>query len=274
MQSGKIKPARAKAILNLIVQSPQFFEKFYTRLSQVTSLQVEGDLPELQEVTIKTDDMILEELGVLKKEKSANKFEELVDRIRGLFVEKPRLAYAISTALAAILILVIVITPPSAKDPFESYIYTNKVPYEFDISSFRGQTDYAELNPLLVSFINQFKMGISDYMLCDYENAIKTWEELKLIADELESNLPNVNSIPWIREYHFYLGVSYLALGRNQDLDQKESEKFLKKSIEYLLQSESLVSKYSLKNGDKENYFLGLAYGILGITNDAVKYFQ
>lgn len=106
LQAGSVQPDRAQSFINWIIESPQFFDRLFTKFDQISNMQVEGDLPELQEVAIKSDDMILEELGILKKEKSASKFEELIDRIRGWFVAKPRLAYA------TVLLLILSISSP------------------------------------------------------------------------------------------------------------------------------------------------------------------
>jgi len=280
IQSSNTDESFAQNFLRWLAQSPTFFEKLITKLDQVSMMQVESDLPELQEVAFKTDDELLEQAGILteKSERENLSFFEfindLINNIKTWFQEKPKLAYSLSTAVLTFLIIVIAIIPPSKQDPFESYRYADKVPYEYDITSFRGQTIDLSIDQTLETFKNKFILGISDYMLFDYENAIKKWKELEPIADELAGLSSNQKFLPWIREYYFYLGVSHLALGRNKNLNEKESKMHFKKSIDYLLRIDSLASKYSLKENVRINYFLGLAFGFLGKYEKAVEYLQ
>jgi len=265
IQSGNSDESFAQNFLRWLAQSPTFFEKLITKLNQVSMMQSETEIPELQEVAIKTDDELLEQAGILTEKSEREKFSlfelinNLIDNIKTWFQEKPKLAYSLSTAVLTFLIIVIAIIPPGKQDPFESYRYADKVPYEYDISSFRGQTDVLKIDPSLESFKNEFKIGISDYIICDYENAIKTWEALKPTADGLENISPNDNSIPWIREYYFYLGISHLALGSNHDFKLSKRKINLNKSIDYLLYSMRIVTKYNLKKIDRENYFIGFS---------------
>jgi len=280
IQSGNSDESFAQNFLRWLAQSPTFFEKLITKLDQVSMMQVESDLPELQEVAFKTDDELLEQAGILTKKSKREKFSlfelinNLIDNIKSWFQVKPKLAYSLSTAVITFLIIVIAFNPPEQQDPFESYRYADKVPYEYDISSFRGQTVDLGIDQTLETFKNNFKLGISDYMLCDYENAIKTWEALKPTADGLENISPNDNSIPWIREYYFYLGISYLALGSNHDFKLSKRKINLNKSIDYLLYSMRIVTKYNLKKIDRENYFIGIAYGLNGNLDLAIIYLK
>ncbi len=285
IQAGMVESEYAQKTLNRLIHSPVFFERFYIKLNQIASvMNPTSDLPELQEVAIKTDEKILEEMGVFKltdKTSILSEFEKIKQYIKNLlnnisewYYFQPKYAYSISTALAAVLIIVFIYGDFLKKDPFESYIYTNSVPYEYDISSLRGVTEDLHPDPLLESFKNQFKQGISDYVVRDYIQTIQVLEKLEPIATEIEDKSKNKESIRWIRELYFYLGVSHLALGRNQGFGKVDIEKHLLKSIQYLLHAKSLISKHDLDRNEREIYFLGLVYGFSGNTKSAIEQFE
>ena len=95
IQSGTIDSKSALKILSYLFQSSIFLEKLLTRLNQVSMMQLETDLPELQEVAIKTDDELLEQAGILTEKSEREKlslFElvnNLIDNIKSWFQVKP-----------------------------------------------------------------------------------------------------------------------------------------------------------------------------------------
>lgn len=116
IQSGSVDESFAQNFLSWLIQSPPFFEKLYTKLDQVFNLQSETDLPELQEVAIKSDEEILQQAGIFAKSNEMDSqsiienvktyINDIIDNIADWFQEKPKLAYSV------ISILVISITSP------------------------------------------------------------------------------------------------------------------------------------------------------------------
>jgi hypothetical protein len=66
------------------------------------------------------------------------------------------------------------------------------------------------------------------------------------------------------QEYYFYLGASYLGNYRNEKkaLFKKSNPQHLAEAIQSLSKAEMLADSYLLNTGDREKYYLGLAYAM------------
>ena len=153
-----------------------------------------------------------------------------------------------------------------------SFVYDDKVPYEYSESGFRTPSDEAEQDAQLQAFVNQFKMAMSRYLVRDYQAAIATLEPLEPLTLAVRAKFKNKESLSYTRDLYFYHGVSYLALARSQKLDmnKKTRSQYADAASSYLTKADSLVTTHNLENGDRETYFLGLAHGLGGQPDLAV----
>lgn len=190
--------------------------------------------------------------------------------------EAPRLApkyiFALSGIILSVLAVFIIYEKIIKNDIYAHYVYDDKVPYEYAISSLRSTSEALEADALVRSFISRFKLGISDYMIRNYQGAISTFETLKPEARMLQVRLPNGDILPWIRDFYFYQGVSHLALLRSKrrELDQSARSRHTEEAIQSLMRADSLVRSNNLEGSDREAYFLGLAYGFGGQQDSAI----
>jgi hypothetical protein len=153
------------------------------------------------------------------------------------------------------------------------YVYDQSVPYEYDISSLRAPATGTEQDSLFSAFARQFKLGMSDYMLRDYESTINTLEKAEFAILALQTDLSNEKILPWIRDFYFYLGASHFALSRSRELDLSPvvRTQHANESIRWLALADSLAVARQLEASDRESYFLGLAYGFAGRRQPAVE---
>ncbi|MCI0614876.1 zf-HC2 domain-containing protein [bacterium] len=190
----------------------------------------------------------------------------------GLFFElrKPLPRYAFTLALIVIGILAyrIVIN----NDSGDYYVYNDRLPYEYDTSGLRASSNVFENDSLLQIFVRQFKLGMSDYMMRDYEGAINALQNLTPTVQTLQARPGFEKILPWISDFYFYLGVSHFALSRSRQIEFGEGAKagHAKQSIRWLALADSLVNVNQIEGSDRESYFLGLAYGFAGHKDSAL----
>lgn len=184
----------------------------------------------------------------------------------------PRYALAVSIIVALLFVSVQIYQVVIKKDRYREYVYDDKVPYEYDTSGLRGAPAELETDILFRSFVSQFKLGMSNYMIRDYQNAIASFEILQPNAIKLQARVPDKNLAPWIRDFYFYNGVSHLALLRSKRIehDQAARLRHAEEAIQSLMKADSLVRSNDLERSDRETYFLGLAYGFGGNQDSAI----
>ncbi|MCI0690849.1 zf-HC2 domain-containing protein [candidate division KSB1 bacterium] len=182
----------------------------------------------------------------------------------------PRYAFALALVLVGMLGTLFTYQIVIKKDADKYYVYDDRVPYEYSMSSLRAPSTDLERDSLFQAFVTQFTLGMSDYMVRDYESAINTFQNLGPAVMALKTQPDNQKIIPWIRDFCFYLGVSHFALlrSRQHDFDKTARVQHANASIRWLALADSLVTAHHLEGSDREAYFLGLAYGFAG-QNDA-----
>lgn len=209
----------------------------------------------------------------LAKQNQSYRFQlsQVIDHIKTLFEKQYVLAYAAVTMIAMIIGTYVLVDNFKNKSAF-TINFDNQVPYAYDTSSFRGGPADFKNDPQLYSYVNQFKMGVSDYLICNYEDAISRFENMKSLALSLQEKSGNQKFIPWLRDLYFYNGLSHLALSTTQQLDLEQDVKtqHADVAIQYLEQANLLTQIHTLQGIDREIYFLGLAYGIGKDKNSAV----
>jgi len=187
-------------------------------------------------------------------------------------IPKPRYAFAVAVVAVAIVGGLLIYRDFFKNDPYEYYTYDDKVPYDYDVSSLRTPTT-SDGDSLLYSFVTQFKLGMSDYMINNYENAIQSLQEIEPAALALQAKPEDQKYLSTMRDYYFYLGVSHFALSRSKRKNVSAEAKAMHatQAIRWLARGDSLVAKNHLQGNERENYFLGLAYGFSGRRTEAIE---
>lgn len=152
------------------------------------------------------------------------------------------------------------------------FVYNDKVPYEYTDSSLRSPLELDKENPELRVFLTQFKFAMGDYLVRNYEGAIRTFEGIETTVNSILTTSPNIEELKYIRDYYFYFGVSHFALSRSlgRDLDEDTRAIHYLKATEYLQQARTVAVNNNIGILDRETYFLGLAYGFGGQPDMAV----
>jgi len=288
IMAGDILSTDAQQLIKGLISSPIFYQRLLSKLSPAALDVSIEEFPEVSQIQIKSDDELLKQILFEAKSQKVktskagmpikNVLHSLIDiwdRLKQLFESPkrfPRYAFAISIAILVFLISLSVYENISKKESFHYYVYDHKVPYEYDMSSLRGTPVNFEDDPDISLFINQFKLGISDYMVRDYKNAINTFEDVMPLAGRINTRLKSKEFLPWMRDFYFYLGLSHLAYSNDKELNKESSAYHIHESIQFLLQADSLVTEFDLPKNDREIYFVGLAFSLGGIIDSAKVY--
>lgn len=185
-------------------------------------------------------------------------------------------------AFAIILIVLLVgrgsflVVDTLTKDPFSEYVYGNKVPYAFDPSEktrLRGASSTLEDATLIQSFNNTFITGMLEYRDHNYKRSIEILTKLQTTAAEFQEKSTDPEILTLLRDYHFYLGVSHLAISTSQQINVNERTKqlYLEDAIQELSRSTTLAITNTLNLIDRDRFFLGLSYGLAGKWELAVE---
>jgi hypothetical protein len=280
--SGKAGDEKAQQFLDGLVTSPQFYQRLLAKLKVVAPQMASDEIPEMSQIRIESDEEILEKVIAGANGKTLPAFDNNFARVMpnllanlGKFIDgvfrKPRLAFAFALMLAVVSITVWQVE----KNRYgldEAYSYDTKVPYPF-VSGWRGPSSSAADEALFHSFVNAYKLGMTNYVVCDYAGAINVLEKWDSFAAGLLPKFAhNKNVLLEIRDYSFYLGVSHFALARSQRAKPAPEEKtqHLKSAIRLLARADSLARTQQVEDNDREIYFLGLAYGFGGQPDSAV----
>lgn len=157
------------------------------------------------------------------------------------------------------------------------YVYDEHVPYDYNLSGLRGTQSDTGTDSLLQVFVNQFKLGMADYLSRDYANAVEMFQSLEPVALSLQqTQVENEVFLAWLRNYYFYSGVSHFALSRSRasDFSPEVKQLHVTEAIRCLAQADSLVAARHFEGSDREIYFLGLAYGFGGRIDLAMAQLQ
>ena len=155
-----------------------------------------------------------------------------------------------------------------------SFCYDEVVPYEYrwvSQNNFRsGENPKAFY--IFDSFNSKFEQGILEYGDRNYQKAIHIWEALLPDSEKLQGSLKEIEPLSILRDYHFYLGVSYLAKARSKNIEIPKGQRQIsyQNSTSYLLKSKNFTVTHKLNFLDRDLYFLALAYGFSGDVKSAV----
>lgn len=196
---------------------------------------------------------------------------------------------AVQTVVAATLIMLImgggILLYWQMRPSFLAQLrFDDKVPYEFTLAdlpvkfqrtTFRGEGNSKPESPA-ETFVKQFQFAIRDYSLHEYEKAIIRLAAMAPLAMTLQSDAKDNDDLQLLRDFNFVLGASHVALSRSKqtNVSQEAGIRHNGKAIEYLKQALALVEQNGLDDANRENYFLGLAYGFGGQNEQAIEYLR
>ena len=272
MLSGSYKPADAGHFLNLLTNSPGFYSRLILKLAPVKKLH-DNETEDLSDIRVKPDDELLAEITAVAKSSRSfpgaaaitifNKLKSLV------YIKNGRQAivrYSFVTVLLLLFSLVGYMALKPAKIRHEIYnkYFNNQTSALAYDSTLRGPLTRADQNTSYDTLLSQFKLGVGDYLRQNYTTALDIFEGILSRQDGLE----NDRFYSLLRETQFYSGISCLALAGETKFKKQQ---FLNKAKVYLLRAEELAEKYNLNETDREHFFLGLTYDLLGKKQPALE---
>lgn len=121
----------------------------------------------------------------------------------------------------------------------------------------------------------RFNHSMNAYNECEYELALKNLAFIKTDMTALAEQLTPDDTDPamLLREYYFYFGLTRFALAgsENHPPAAEQQRILLDDAIDDLQHAEDLTRRYQLGDTAKEQYFLGLSYGMAGQYGKAVE---
>ena len=272
---GALTPQQAADFLGHLARCQLCFE--YVGLTLQTSLSpVPEELEqEAAQLEISLADAVMQALPPLTQTKPKTRRQKgwvwIPEFIKIENIRAPQIAFALVfvTVIAGSILWQIW---QNQNSYLNTFVYDKNVPYEYNTSGFRGSIDLTKDDPQFQTFINQFKLGIADYLVRDYEGTIANLENLEPIVLAWQEKW---GAEP-IRDYYFYLGVSHFAVSRSQtrDLDKATRTEHNEKAIGYLAKARTLALNHNLQLLDRDSYFLGMAYGFGGQREMAIEEFK
>ncbi|MDW7680289.1 MAG: zf-HC2 domain-containing protein [bacterium] len=150
--------------------------------------------------------------------------------------------------------------------------YDHRVPHEYSEITLRGGSEQVDQSLVFHSFVNGFRLGISDYNVFEYQSAVQIFEKLQPLADQLEQT-DNSQYLPWIRDFYFYQGVAHLALSLSSEFDLDQTGKNIHRSsaIGCLEKAKSIADAHQMSQLERELFYLAQAVGSSGQIERAVE---
>jgi len=262
--SGDFNQKDAGHFLTLLIGAPDFYSRLMIKLDTIKKTEPVQE-KDLRDIRIKQDAELLAEMSAFAK--SSRSFPKaavitIINNFKKLFLIKARqpiLRYSFVTISLIIFTLVgyMALKPGQIKhDIYKKYFSNHAVSLAYD-STLRGPLTRADQNTSYDTLLSQFKLGVGDYLRQKYTTALDNFEEILSRQDQLQSD----RFCPLLREAHFYSGLCCLALAGESRF---KKQNYLNKAGAYLLRAKELAKKYNLKGGDREHFFLGLTYDLLG----------
>lgn len=252
---------------------------FYHRLIDDLELSYKEQIVP-SEVNVLSDDAILQ--MIINNVKPQSKFKKNIITIFSIEKQKIFITGVIRNYLptfvkvpryAIVFILFIGISTSAIYSYYqiEEYIfyaqfrYDNKEPYVPEV--WRETSTPTVSEPDFKLLQRGIQISLNDYIKQDYLSTINSLKSLSHYAQALQARSNNSEISCLLRDYYFYLGISYFAAFRSKSLKIEDDIRKLysRNSIQNL---ESALS-YSNPNScpleqDREFYFLGLAFGFAG----------
>ncbi|MCB0300245.1 MAG: hypothetical protein KDE52_09330, partial [Calditrichaeota bacterium] len=203
-------------------------------------------------------------------------------------------------AVAAVL-LIGVISFWSLTDTNSGYmgIYDDQLPYKFSqfelmpMEQLRSQSGLRSSSQSLEGNFQALAAVMTtsreNYEAFRYSGMVKSLENFQPVAAILEDQVAKASvesdnvdremisqTQPLLQEYHFTLGLGYLALSTSAKAapDESSRESFQEQAISSFEKAKNLAEKFALQTSGREIFYTGLAERFLGEIELAKSYFE
>jgi hypothetical protein len=284
--SGSISKTDSDRLTASLLASPVFFERWMNLLSDAEPGRILEPGPEMAPVRMQSDEALLARLKCGPNRRSLlsrrpapdwiRQAGETVRRAVGSVQALPgrrKWALSFSTVILVLLVTVLGRRLRVSGDADGPFTYDDRVPYGYDMESFRGVPAATGLDPEVDAWISAIKLGVSDYLICDYRAALSDFREAKAGKPALSGKDGAVRGM-WERDLFFYEGLSHLALWRTRSKDMDPAQRVIhgEQALRLMADADSVARAYGLKEDGREAYFIGLACSLQDRKEDASRW--
>ncbi len=297
----------AQVFLEYLLFSPDSYRRILQKLSFIAPRLDAGEFAELAVeygIEIKSDEellsQILEEAPPIETPQPAasrqpvyrpvatSRFEVIFSKIPGIIT---RYRWALSGALAAVLLLVVFLSPP-AYPPYAG-IWKETLPYEFSPDNFRSSEAFRALPQssqgrylVLGNFVEATMLiykdrnykGVIDRLgqAEDLTKDLQKWAQNPLSAYTPEEIAFVKGTRKLVQKFYFLSGISHLAYSTEKDksLNFEDRTYYQEQAVELLNKAREVAVAFNITTDDRELYFLGLSYKFSGQFKKAITAFR
>ena len=281
--SGEARDEEAQQLFDGLIASPHFYQRLLAKLALIAPPQALDDVPAMARIHVRTDDELFEQIKtgatierepVRERRSHSTPVWEKFREWGAAITRAPKYAFAVPLVIVGVLVFYTQVS--KNKNIAALYVYDHDMPYPYD-GGLRAGSQLPEEQRFYYPFINNFKLGMSDYVGRDYRQAIQTFKNIELAAQMLTQELQperqtDEKLLRELRDYYFYFGLSHLAVARSRikPPDPAEKTQHLQAATQYLARADSLARLQTpAEENEREAYFLGLAYGFGGKLDSA-----
>ena len=278
---GDLRQSHKQALIDGLISSPLFFHRLLSRLEPIAPLAAGLSLPPVafaDNASMLSDEELLAGLPPPRRKKKYDltsqwhKIEQavLLPAVASVRATGWSLLLQPATTLATVALLVISFAWIAERNwlgaDLNQYKYDQVVPYPFGEGAVRGVRSSTSSDSLYRAFDNGFLTAMSMYQRHDYAQTIQWLSQQNTAIPLLEQHLEVEKNLARIRDFYFYQGVSYLAMGRSRLLagEQERQARLFDSAAHNLELASHFTSEHNLESPDREAFFLSLAYGFSG----------
>ncbi len=271
--SGNITKHNSERFLSLITSHPDYFRRILDTFD-TESIQAAS----LENIEIADNNTLFEIIKGHESKKEAGKSFSLLhfksslkSFFQNLFMQK-KPHYALISIVVLIFSIITSKTffQETAHNPvYTKYFQSANLPCEYYETSTRGNSVSLDTDTQYNKTLNQYKFAMADYIQKNYQDAKKS---LNSIITDIESGSTQslhttTNGKQLLRDIYFYTGICDLALaGKSLDTSLIES------ASDRFNSAKKLVLESNMKGGDREFFFMGLTFNLLGNDSRSLEY--
>lgn len=277
-----ISAALATQFTYHLLHTENFYDRFGQLVNDFMPLLAEESSEEIPQNILLSQHEIFQLAGINNDGENSEKKQKPDGRDKGnstnifpgSFSRKITYSLGFAASLVILFASYFFLTPSPENINYTYYVTLDKVPYPYNEDLTRATEENNQSDALPISFTNKFKTGISYYLARDYAGAISVFEGLQDEINQLQSQAPDSVIVMWLDNYHFYLGLSYLALSIEPGNNKERETANLKNAIDFLTIADNLAQEHTLLRESRATYFLGLAHKFAGNPTVAVSLFR
>jgi hypothetical protein len=271
--SGELSEKEASRFLYSLTSSEVFYKRVLQKIieSCLNQSELSTIYPEMR-----NDEEILnqiKEISISRKKKNTNKI------IRGYIFDDNMLMSGILlkyrlVIISAILIITIasgfLILEQNKNEAklSEFDVFQQTVPFLYTESGLRDIEEVA-VNPKEVAFYEKYKISMTDFVSGKYDQAV---EQFRKGLPDVVGVVHNPLMVEVVRNYFFYWGISRLVgIKQKKQISIYDRQRLLE-VIGLLTTALSIAKTNKLDSIDREEFFLGLTFGLAGEKEKAYEY--